>query len=102
EHHHNPTEQAHTHRALAWAWGQRGDDRRALDHATRALDLYRTLDLPVREADALGAVAWHAAWIGEYDTARTHCQAALTLYQRHHDPAGVAAALNGLGYIDHH
>lgn len=55
------TEQAHTRQEPALAWERRGDDRRALDHARRALDLYRTLDQPVWEAEALNAMGWYAA-----------------------------------------
>lgn len=100
--HHHPTHQVLTHLTLSWAWKQRGDDQRALDHARLALELVRTLDQPVQEARALNAVGWYAAQLGDYDTARSHCQAALTLYHHHHDPDGEATALDSLGYIEHH
>ncbi|WP_425454866.1 hypothetical protein [Actinokineospora cianjurensis] len=83
-----PTQQAHTHHALAWAQGQRGTDRKALEHALRALILYRGLDQPVWEARTLNAVGWHAARAGEHDRARAHCQEALTPHRRHHDAGG--------------
>jgi tetratricopeptide (TPR) repeat protein len=56
----------------------------------------------VREADALNAVGWHTARLGDYDTARDHCQAALALHRRHHNTEGEAATLDTLGWIDHH
>ncbi|GAB2957238.1 tetratricopeptide repeat protein [Saccharothrix stipae] len=91
-----------TYRQLAAAWERREDDRRALNHARHALDLYRSLDEPVREADALNQVGWYAARLGEFHTARTHCHAALALHRHHHDPEGEAHALDSLGYIAHH
>ena len=100
-HHHDVTNQAHTHRLLAWAWGRQGDEHRALHHAGRALDLYRTLGQPAWEALALNSVGWHAACLGDYDTARTHCQAALALFRQHNDPHGEADTLDTLGYIEH-
>ncbi|MBE8516833.1 tetratricopeptide repeat protein [Amycolatopsis sp. H6(2020)] len=102
EEHHAAGHQAHTHRLLARAWTQQGDDRKALDHARCALDLYRGLDQPVGEADALNSVGWRAARLGDYETAREHCQAALALHRRLQDPTGEAATEDSLGYIDHH
>ncbi|MFE7169907.1 ATP-binding protein [Streptomyces sp. NPDC057616] len=91
--------QAHAHYTLASIWP---DGRRALEHARLALDLYRGLDEPIREGNALNAVGWYAARLGEYDTAREHCQAALALYQQHQDVNGQAQTEDSLGYIDHH
>lgn len=102
ERHHDAAEQALAHHQLARAWEQREDNRRALEHATCALDLCRTLGRPGWEADALNGVGWHAARLGDYDTARAHCQAALTLHRRYHDADGEADTLDSLGYIDHH
>jgi DNA-binding SARP family transcriptional activator/tetratricopeptide (TPR) repeat protein len=102
ERHHDLVQQAHTHHALTWAWEQRGDDRKALEHAGHTLRLFRTLGSPVWEATALNMVGWHAARLGRYDTAREHCQAALALYHRHDDPDGQADSLDSLGWIDHH
>lgn len=100
--HHDLTQQAHTHHALTWAWGQRGDDHKALEHAQHALDLFRALAQPVWEATALNMVGWHAARVGEYDYARKHCQAALDLYRHHEDPDGEADTLDSFGWIEHH
>ena len=101
DHHHDLTEQALAHHVLSWAWAWQGDDRRALDHATRTLTLFRTVGRPVWEARALSHVGWLAAQLGDYDSARAHCQAALPLY-RHDDPNGRANVLDSLGYIEHH
>jgi tetratricopeptide (TPR) repeat protein len=102
EQHDDLATRAWVHWGLAWAWQLRGDDRQALRHATRTLDLYRALALPVWEAEALNAVGWYAARLGEYDMARTHCRAALALHRRHDHPEGEAATLDSLGYIEHH
>lgn len=92
--------QAQAHYTLA---SIQPDGRQALDHARRARDLYRGLDQPIAEANALNAVGWYAALLGDHDgTAREHCQAALALYQYHRDVAGQAQTLDSLGYIDHH
>jgi tetratricopeptide (TPR) repeat protein len=102
EDHHYTDQQAFTHRVFAGAWEQRGDDQQALQHATRARDIFHALDRQVSEADALNMMGWCAARLGEYDTARSHCQAALTLHHRHHHTIGEAATLDSLGYIAHH
>ncbi|MCG7203588.1 ATP-binding protein [Streptomyces arenae] len=91
--------QAQAHYTLASIWP---DGRRALEHARRALDLYRGLDQPIAEANALNAVGWYAARLGQYDTGREHCRAALALYLTHQDVNGQAQTLDSLGYIDHH
>jgi tetratricopeptide (TPR) repeat protein len=93
---------AHAHYALAEAWGQRGDDHQALEHATSALHLYQTLDQPVWEADMLNSVGWYSARLGEYQQARTRCEAALALSRRHRHIVGEAATLNSLGYLAQH
>ncbi|MBB5957181.1 tetratricopeptide (TPR) repeat protein/DNA-binding transcriptional ArsR family regulator [Saccharothrix tamanrassetensis] len=99
--HRDSTEQLHNHRSLAFAWGARGDDWRALNHARHALDLQRTLDRPVREGEALNLAGWFAARLGEFDIARDHCHAALKLHRHHHNPTGEADTLDSLGFIAH-
>ena len=95
-------QKAHTHWLLVSAWMRRGENQLALEHANRALEVYRILNEPVWEADALNAVGWLEAQLGEYDTARIHCQAALTLLRHHNAAEGEASALDSLGYIAHH
>jgi Asp-tRNA(Asn)/Glu-tRNA(Gln) amidotransferase A subunit family amidase len=58
-----------------------------LHHATRSLQLCRAPGQQAGEADALNAVGFYAARLGQYDAARAYCQAALTRYRRHHNPA---------------
>ncbi|MFI6032534.1 ATP-binding protein [Amycolatopsis magusensis] len=99
--HQDSTEQALTHQAIAVALGLRGGDRQGLSHAQCALDLYRALADPRKEAEALNAVGWFAARLGEFDTARDHCRTALTLHQHHQEPDGEADTLDSLGFIAH-
>ncbi|HEX8868793.1 MAG TPA: tetratricopeptide repeat protein, partial [Lentzea sp.] len=89
------------HVTLARAWEMRGDARRAREHAIEALHVFRALEHPVWEAEALNSIGWLAACLGEYETAREHCEAALVLYREHHERDGEADTLDSLGYIAH-
>ncbi len=98
---HDRAEQAHSHRQLAPAWELAGDDQKALHHAPRDLDLYRTLDEPIWLANVLNLVVWSSARVGDCEVARTHRQDALALHWEHHSPVGEADTLDSLGYIEH-
>jgi tetratricopeptide (TPR) repeat protein len=102
EQHHDLFGQAHVHLAYMRVCEQRGDYRQGLHHASRALALSRTLDQPIWgwEANALNAMGWFAAHLGDYETARTHCWAALALCQSD-SPHSRANYLDSLGYIEH-
>ncbi|HEY0494205.1 MAG TPA: tetratricopeptide repeat protein [Kutzneria sp.] len=93
--------QARTELMLARAWGLSGDFGRALEHATRALDLYTTIEDVPGQAHALNDAGWSAAQLGRYDLARANCEAALAIYERHDDPDAQASTLDSLGYIEH-
>ncbi|MEV6609477.1 tetratricopeptide repeat protein [Kutzneria sp. NPDC051319] len=88
-------EQAHSHLALARA----DDDRPALAHAVRSLELYRDLDEPVWQATALNQIGVLSALTGEYDQARTACEAALVLHRQHGNRDGEANTLDSLGRL---
>jgi tetratricopeptide (TPR) repeat protein len=105
EQHHDLHQQAITHHMLNWTWEQRGDRQaleHALEHATRALKLRRTLGQPMREAEALNQMGWCLAHLGDFDAARTHCETALAMQRRAPNLAGEAATLDSLGYIANH
>ncbi|WP_218952071.1 AfsR/SARP family transcriptional regulator [Amycolatopsis anabasis] len=91
--------QAHTLLVLAYAWECRGDNRRALDQATRALPLFQTLGNPVWEAQAHNQVGKYSTDTGEYEQGRIHADLALTLFRRHSDRDGEADALSSLGQL---
>ncbi|GAA1293720.1 AfsR/SARP family transcriptional regulator [Saccharothrix xinjiangensis] len=105
ERHHDTVEQACIHYTFAWAAIRRTTEPEAREHgllhARRAWDLYRTLDLPVWEANALTMHGWFLAHTGDHDTAREHCRAGLALQRHHHCSAGEAECLRLLGWIDH-
>ncbi|MEV6825972.1 tetratricopeptide repeat protein [Amycolatopsis sp. NPDC051102] len=95
-------EQAHVHRMLALAHGVRDDHRRALEHATQALSLFRAADDPEWQADAHNQVGWHAAHLGDHANAYTHCEAALAGHRQHGNAEAAADALTSLGYLAQH
>jgi len=94
--------QADAHRALAWVLERQGDMEGALVQATLALQRFRALELPIREAEALNEVGWRHARLGNHAQAQTHCEAALELNRRLEHREGEAATLDSLGYIAHH
>jgi tetratricopeptide (TPR) repeat protein len=91
------TAQARTHHLLGGVWGLRGDDRKALGHARDSARLYLTLDEPHGEGQALNAVGWFSARLGDYAQARAACAASVELHRRHGFHAH--APLDSLGYV---
>src|SRR5204863_5711972 len=75
------------------------DHRQALAHATSTLDLARSLDDPVWESDALNAVGWYHAQLGQHQQAVGYCRQALALSRQHGYRECEAATLDSLGYI---
>ncbi|QWF78973.1 AfsR/SARP family transcriptional regulator [Amycolatopsis sp. CA-230715] len=94
--------QAYTHHTLGWSWSLRGDDRRALEHAARALGLYRTLGMPAGETRELTVTGWYRARLGDFAEARTQTETALALARHHQlrEDEGLAIAI--LGFIAQH
>ncbi|MGW4065002.1 ATP-binding protein [Amycolatopsis sp. NPDC004747] len=101
ETHHARKQQGLTHRTLAYAWANRGDDERAGEHDRKALAIFRELGEPLFEAEALNSLACQTAGLGETGTARSHCQAALALWRQNDDPYGEAISLTLLANLDH-
>jgi DNA-binding SARP family transcriptional activator len=99
ERNHGTFEQGHAHFGFTRVWEMRGDHQQALHHARRALAVFRGLGQPIWEADSLNLVGWHAARLGDYETARAHCEAALELGRD--DDMSRAIYLDSLGYIEH-
>ncbi|HWC78644.1 MAG TPA: tetratricopeptide repeat protein [Pseudonocardiaceae bacterium] len=90
--------EARAHYDLTWVW-RKSDDEQALGHAIKALRLFRTLDAPVWEAEALSMMGWHQAQLGRYDVARESCEQAFSLFHQEGNRQGQAVTLDYLGYI---
>ena len=85
-----------------WCSSGRAATREALDHAQQALDLYRAAGHRAGQADALNAVGWYHALLGDHQQALTYCQQALALLQELGDRYGQADTWDSLGYAHHH
>jgi tetratricopeptide (TPR) repeat protein/transcriptional regulator with XRE-family HTH domain len=97
--------QGHIEHSLGGTWERHGDDRRALQHAVRALRIFETLDDAYQHARALNAVGWLQTRLGQYHKARANCEAALALLRRqplNNQQLGEANTLDSLGCIAHH
>jgi tetratricopeptide (TPR) repeat protein len=92
--------QAHTCHRIARLWEWRGEDRRALGYARKALQFYRRLDNPAWIAQALNAIGWYLSRLGQHDEARENCRAALALHRSSGYTDGEAATLHSLGWIE--
>ncbi|MEU7527253.1 BTAD domain-containing putative transcriptional regulator [Saccharothrix sp. NPDC042600] len=97
----DPSGQASVHQSLAWVREQQGDDHAALHHATSALEVLRTLGVPMREAHALNQAGWYAARVDDLEPAQRFCEEALEITRRHDDRDAEARVLDSLGYIAH-
>lgn len=98
--------QAEIHHSLGGMWERHGDDRRALEHAQRALVIFQALDgsYYYSQARALNAVGWLQTRIGAYAEARANCEAALELLRQYpsgNRQVGESNTLDSLGYIAH-
>ena len=98
--HEEPATEAHIHRTFAWDLGRQRKFHLALEHASRARDLYRQLNHPEWEAQAVNDMAWLFARLGDHDQTRTHCRLALALC-RHDDGYVQATVWENMGRLDH-
>ncbi|HWH01400.1 MAG TPA: tetratricopeptide repeat protein, partial [Pilimelia sp.] len=94
--------QAYTHHSLGWFWSLQGDNRRAVEHASRALQLCRSLALPAGETRQLTLISWYHAQLGDHESARTSGERALRMARRHQYREDEALAMGILGYIAQH
>ncbi|MFY1620332.1 ATP-binding protein [Micromonospora sp. WMMD736] len=94
--------EARTHQNLASLWDRQGEPRLALEHSTRTLVLARAAGHRRAQADALNAVGWCHAQLGDHLAALAYCEQALDLLQQLDDRAGEAATWDSLGYAHHH
>ncbi|MET7422959.1 BTAD domain-containing putative transcriptional regulator [Dactylosporangium sp. NPDC005555] len=98
----DPDGQAQTQLNLALAWEHAGDDRQALTHAEANLRIRATLAGPAREAEALNAVGWYHARVGQHEDADGYCRRALAICRAHGFLETEAYTRDSLGYIARH
>jgi tetratricopeptide (TPR) repeat protein len=91
-------EQAQVNHTFAWLWENRGDDRKALEHARRGLSLFQRAGDPLGEARAHNVVGWYLARLGEFAQGRVYCERALAM-TRERDRAGHYGVLDSLAFI---
>ncbi|MEV6606877.1 tetratricopeptide repeat protein, partial [Kutzneria sp. NPDC051319] len=91
-------ERAQIDHTMAWLWENRGDDRAALKHAQRGLELFAAAGDPLDEARAYNAVGWYQARLGDFEAALANCTRALEM-TREQDRAGQYGVLDSLGFI---
>ncbi|KOX09987.1 BTAD domain-containing putative transcriptional regulator [Nocardiopsis sp. NRRL B-16309] len=91
--------QAHTHQALLLSAILSGDERSAVEHGERSLDLYRSVGDAWWEAGALNNLGWCLARFGRHELGRAHCQASLDACRALGNRHGEADALDSLGYV---
>ena len=87
--------------SLAWLLGRESRTHEALDHAQRALDIYRKEQHRTGEARMLNAVGWLLTELGDYPQAIETCSQALALLEEAGDRPGLANTWDTLGYARH-
>ncbi|GJF35122.1 hypothetical protein KNE206_78220 [Kitasatospora sp. NE20-6] len=97
-----PLHQANALRAIGWVRGRQQRYGEALDHARRALAIYRTLSDHNLVARELNAVGWYLALLGRHREAVASCQEALPLLQETGNRFSEAATRDSIGYALYH
>lgn len=72
---------------------------RACAQLTEAVEHWRTIVDPLREADALQMLAGSESALGNHNAATRHAAEAISLYRQQGDPRGLATGLGRLGQI---
>ncbi|MGW1258622.1 AfsR/SARP family transcriptional regulator [Streptomyces sp. NPDC002513] len=73
-----------------------------LAHARQAHALYQATGHRLGQAQALTAIGWSHARLGDYGQALVCCQEALPLLEEFHDREGQAYAWDSIAYAQHH
>ncbi|GGV48720.1 hypothetical protein GCM10010495_78200 [Kitasatospora herbaricolor] len=97
-----PLGRADALRSIGWVRGRQQRYEEALDHARRALDVYRTLSSPNLVARELNAVGWYLALLGRHREAVASCREALPLLQETGNRFSEAATRDSIGYALYH
>jgi tetratricopeptide (TPR) repeat protein/transcriptional regulator with XRE-family HTH domain len=91
---------AHTYGVLTHLAERGNDHRTAVGYALKSARLFRTLGMRNDEANALNAMGWHHAMLGDFESARELCGKALGMLTDGKDRRNVTSAvLHSLGYI---
>jgi tetratricopeptide (TPR) repeat protein len=93
--------QAQCHRSMAWSLALQDQVVAALEESEIALALFRANDVALGLAEALNAVGWFRAQLGNPHTALPLCLESLDLHQRLGNREGEADTLDSLGFIHH-
>jgi DNA-binding SARP family transcriptional activator/tetratricopeptide (TPR) repeat protein len=93
---------AYTQHALGWLWSLRGDNRRALTYAGRALRRYQELDMLAGVIRERTVSCWYHALLGEFDDAATQCRTALAMARQHHHTEDEGLILGIQGFVAFH
>jgi tetratricopeptide (TPR) repeat protein len=84
---------------LSYLWWLQGDQKRALDEAGTALEIFRTLDDPIWAGKAALAVGWYHAQRAEPQVALPYFTEALALQQRAGDWENESITRDSLGLL---
>ncbi|SEM20395.1 ATP-binding protein [Streptacidiphilus jiangxiensis] len=94
--------QAQAQRSIGWVRGRQRRHQEALDHASAALAIYRTLADPDLVARELNAVGWYLTLLGRHPEAVASCREALPLLQQTGNRFSEAATWDSIGYALYH
>ncbi|MFJ4633952.1 AfsR/SARP family transcriptional regulator [Streptomyces sp. NPDC088847] len=90
--------QAFAHRALGFGIGRHGQIDEGRRHLTRAVELFRELDIPLSEARAHRLISFLSNRTGEHAKALEHYGRAAALYRSVGDLSGEAYVYNEVGW----
>ncbi|MFC0430694.1 BTAD domain-containing putative transcriptional regulator [Kutzneria buriramensis] len=93
---------AYTQHALGWLWSLKGDNRRALTYAGRALRRYREQDILAGEIRERTVSCWYHALLGEFEDAAAQCRTALAIARHHHHAEDEGLILGIQGFVAFH
>ncbi len=91
--------EARGHYLFGLYWERHGEFTKSIDALTRSLQLYKSLDLPIKEADVYRAMGETYRAAGEYNFALRYCNMALKIFTDAKDSIGLARTYNRFAAI---
>lgn len=91
--------EARGHYMFGLYWERHGEFTKSIDALTRSLQLYKSLDLPKKEADVYRAMGETYRAAGEYNFALKYCNMALNIFNDQDDSTGLARTYNRFAAI---